>query len=307
MINGSVSHHPSDRDGPIGAVVTLLVSHGNENRSSLSTSLSDDNQFQFVGLNTDSTFSYTVIVKHQDGLFSSERLAFTQNDVLQEEVTIFSTTLLDPGVRTEGHSILLAARPNRTMSAIHMITIELPGDKALLVGQEAVPPLEFGTSENIVEFQLMDGFQFADLKSGSSGFSVGMTLTPGMNNFTYAYSFPWEPGGHEFAVKSIPDVGPLRILAPVDNLLLEGNNVSRGDNVTLSGMAVTEWYIDVPELETVHNVRLRDPTMLQTVGFIGGIESGVWAGIGAGVFVIVLAISIWRNTPYRNSTTRTLK
>ena len=307
VINGSVSHHPGDRDGPFGATVTLLVSHGNENRSSVQTSLSDANEFQFSGLSTDPTFSYIVIVEHQEGLFPSERLVFTQNDMLLVEVPIFNTTLLDPGMRTEGHSILLAARSNRTITAIHTITIELPGDKALLVGQETVSPIEFGAPENIVDFQTMDGFDFADLKSGASGFSVGMTLTPGTNNFTYAYSFPWEPGGHEFPVTTIPDVGALRILAPVDNLLVEGNNVRRGENVALSGMAVTEWYIDVPELEIVHNVRLRDPTTLPAVAFIGGMESSMWAGIGAGVFVIVLAISIWRNPSHRNSTIRTLR
>ena len=88
---------------------------------------------------------------------------------------------------------------------------------------------------------------------------------------------------------------------------MEGNNVRRGENVALSGMAVTEWYIDVPELEIVHNVRLRDPTTLPAVAFIGGMESSMWAGIGVGVFVIVLAISIWRNPSHRNSTIRTLR
>ena len=306
VIHGSVSHWPSDRDVPIEATVTLLISHGNENRSSASASLSADNEFQFSGLNTDPTFSYRVVVEHQGGLFPSERLAFTINNVLQVEVPVFSTTLLDSGLRTEDHSILLAARSNRTISAIHMITVELPGDKALLIGQGSVPPIQFGTSEEIVDFQLMEGFEFADVESGSSGFSAGMTLMPGTNNFTYAYSFPWEPSGYEFAVKSIPAGRSLRILTPVDNLLLEGNNVRRGDSVALSGMAVTEWYIDAPQLEIAHKVRLRDPTSLQAFAFIGRIESGVWAGIGVGIFIIVLAISVWRNPSYRNSISRTL-
>ena len=300
VITGQLENRTPTGEIPTEATVTLRVFHGQEFDRNETVVSSADGSFEFSGLDTGPTSAYRVLAEYQGGLFASDPVTFTAAESVQVTVAVYNTVTVDPGLRTASHSLVLTSGGDRSLGALHVVTLDLPGDQALVVGGDAGPAIEFVTSPEIIDFRALEGFEVAELEGLPTGFSATMTLKPGPNQFTYSYIFPWEPGGTELAVGSIPPIGELQILTPVGDLVVEGDSVRSGEELEFQGMALAGWSVDASAPGAANHVWLRKPGSVGILAAVGRVPAGVWGGLGVAVFGSVLALSIWRGTSLRN-------
>jgi hypothetical protein len=301
VITGRLENRTSG--GTISAVstVTLRVFQGQEFDRYETVVSSADGSFVFSGLDTGPNSAYRVLAEFQGGLFASGTIIFDGAESVQVVVPVYDTVTVDPGLLTTQHSLVLTSGGDRSLGALHVVTLDLPGDHALIVGGDAGPAIEFVTRPEVTDFRALQGFEVAELEGNPSGFYVTMTLVPGPNRFTFSYVFPWDPGGMELAVGAHPPIGELLILTPAGDLVVEGDSVRPGDELDFEGMALQSWLVDAPDPRASNLVWLREPRSFGSLAAVARVPAGVWGGVGAAVFGLVLAFSVWRAPTLRRT------
>jgi hypothetical protein len=294
VIAGTLENRTPGGTIPAGSTVTLRVFRGHEFDRYETVVSSADGSFVFSGLGTGPTSAYRVLAEFQGGLFAGDTIAFANEDSVQVVVPVYETVTADPGLRTTQHSLVLTSGGDRSLGALHVVTLDLPGHHALIVGGDAGPAIEFVTRPEVTDFRALQGFAVAELEGNPSGFYVTMTVTPGANQFTFSYVSPWDPGGMELAVGARPAIGALQILTSAGDLVVEGDSVRPGEELDFDGMGLESWFVDAPTPGAFNFVWLREPRSFGPLAAVGRVPAGVWGGVGVAVFGLVLAFSAWR-------------
>ncbi len=301
IITGRLENRTPNGAIPAFATVTLRVFEGQEFDRYESVLSSADGSFVFSGLATGPESAYRVLADFQSGLFTGDPITFAGADAVQVVVPVYDTVTVDPGLRTTQHSLVLTYGGDRSLGALHVVTFELPGDRALTVGGDSGPAIEFVTRPEVLDFRALQGFEVAELEGNPSGFSAMMTLIPGPNQFTFSYVFAWDPGGMGLVVGARPPIGELQILTPAGDLVVEGESVRPGEELDFEGMALESWLVDAPVPGASNHVWLREPRSFGPLAAVGRVTAGVWGGVGAAVFGLVLALSAWRAPSLRHT------
>ena len=279
---------------PAGDEVTLRVFQGQESLRE-DTTLSDaDGAFAFTGLETGPEWAYRLLARHGGGTFAGEALAFGDEGALQAIVAVYDTTAVDPGLRTVQHSVVLTPGGDRSMGALHVVTMDLPGDRAYVVGPESGALIEFAMPDEFFRYRALSGFEAAELTDIEMGFGAAMTLVPGPNPFTFSYQFAWDSSGTEFVLGTRPPGGELMLLARAGELTVEGSGVSSDEPVLFEDMALDAWRVDSTAAEGRATVWLQDAGSVGLLAAIGRMGPAVWGGIGVGLFVVLLIVTGWR-------------
>ena len=288
FINGQLQNLTAGGAVPAGAAVTLQAFRDGALDREETTIAAADGSFTFAALETGPEWAYRLLAVHGGGTFAGEIFNFAASSVIETTLGVYDPAAADPGLRAVQHSVVLTPGGNRSLGALHLLTLELPGDRAYIA-----TALDFALPAGFSDFRPLGGFEAADLSDTDGGFTAALTLAPGTIEFTYSYMFPWAPGGTEMTLAASPPGEATIVLARAGDLTITGATVQIEETVPFQGMTLESWRV-APVASGATTVRLRDPASVGLLAAIGRVPAGDWGGAGTILFGLLLAGAIWR-------------
>ena len=288
FINGQLQNLTAGGAVPAGAVVTLRAFRDGALDREDTTIAAADGSFTFVALDTGPEWAYRLLAVHGGGIYAGDIFNFAASSVIETTLGVYDPAAADPGLRAVQHSVVLTPGGNRSLGALHLLTLELPGDRAYIA-----TALDFALPAGFFDFRPLGGFEAADLSDTDGGFTAALTLAPGTIELTYSYMFPWAPGGTEMTLAASPPGEATIVLARAGDLTITGATVQIGETVPFQGMTLESWRV-APVASGATTVRLRDPASVGLLAAIGRVPAGDWGGVGTILFGLLLAGAIWR-------------
>jgi hypothetical protein len=297
VINGRLENLTPDGAVEAGATITLRIFRDGTFDREDTAGAAPDGTFVFAALDTGPEWAYRLLAVHGGGVFAGEVITFGASPVIEATLGVYDPAAADPGLRAVQHSVVLTPGGNRSLGALHLLTLELPGDRAY-----TPTALDFAMPAGFFDFRPLGGFEAAELSDTDAGFAAALTLTPGTNEFTYSYMFAWDPGGSEMTLAAGPPGEATIVLAQAGDLTITGVTVQVEEAVPFQGMTLESWRVG-PAASGATTVWLRDTASVGLLAAIGRVPAGAWGGAGMLLFSLLLALAIARGG-YRRATRR---
>jgi hypothetical protein len=288
VIKGHLQNLTAGGAVPAGVAVTLRVFRNGTFDREDSAVAAPDGTFVFEALDTGPEWAYRLLAVHGGGVFSGDIISFAASPVIAATLGVYDPAAADPGLRAVQHSLVLTPGGNRSLGALHLLTLELPGDRAYIPAA-----LDFALPAGFFDFRPLGGFEAAELSDTADGFAAMLTLTPGTNEFTYSYLFPWDPGGTRMTLAAGPPGEATIVLARAGDLTITGTTVQVEEAVPFQGMTLESWRVG-PAASGATTVWLRDTASVGLLAAVGRVPAGAWGGAGMLLFGLLLAFAIAR-------------
>ncbi len=165
------------------------------------------------GLNTDPEWTYVATATYQGLTFASAPVGFDAAASAQTRLLIFEPAAADPGAELADYALVLAREADGTrIRAVHTLTFQLPGDRALLV-EPPNPLLQFPLPPATVGISALAGPAFWQVGPEGRQLLGGATLPPGQATFSFEYQFPWDRAGQELDIRPPVSTARFRVWA----------------------------------------------------------------------------------------------
>lgn len=235
--------------------VTLWISRGEEDESSLHVTTDEEGRFRFQGLDTEG-YTYQLEVEYQGVRYESDRVAFPRGEnLLSMPLTVYDSTTSDADLWIERAHLILDFEPGVIL--LQEVQIFLNAGNRTYVGstgETGGATLHFPLPEGASGLQLMEGLMACCVVETERGFASNRPIFPGPKQFVFTYELGYQSATYALS-KEIPypigsldllvaDVG-VEITAPgltaqeplslQDRryLHLTGQNLTRADGLTL--------------------------------------------------------------------------
>ena len=162
-----------------------------------------DQQGRFVaaGLSTDPSWIYVATTDYNGLTFASPPVNLSDDPEAQTRLQIFEPAPNDPGARLAEYSLVLARESDGArIRAVHTLTFQLPGDRALAI----LPPhplLRFPLPPSTTQVSALAGPVSWEVGPDGGELLGAATLPPGESTFSFEYQFPWDRSGQDVDVQ----------------------------------------------------------------------------------------------------------
>ncbi len=241
IVDGVVRNGTSGGDVPTATPVALSKFVAGVLVEEMTSATDGFGAFTFAALEIDPQVAYQVTVEFEDATFSSVPFSFNDSDRADVEVTVYEITGVDPGVRFSRRVIVFTPQRDRGVRTLEILTIANVADHAYLPNPRAADPVVYSLPPGAFDFQVMWGMRAVDITFVENGMSLARPVSPGSNQLSFAYSFPWSPGGTEFRINAPFETVELVIMAPLGEMELSSGEIQRQDDVTIEGRELSVW------------------------------------------------------------------
>ena len=188
--------------------------------------------FRFDAVALDPMASYGVSVNYQGALYGMDVDSSTGSPV---SLTIYDATESEDIITVSASSVLFAAanKSRQTISALEIIKIVNGSDRTYVPGPEPMNLLRFGLPPGARDLQVDTALFGADYAQVDRGFALLASVPPGEHEVMFAYEFPYSGDGATFTKSFRYGAENLRILAPVGELIISGDQVGALDTVII--------------------------------------------------------------------------
>jgi hypothetical protein len=256
VIEGQVSNGTSSEGEPLGGLlVTLWISRGEEDESSLQVTTDEEGRFHFEGLDTDG-YSYQFVVEYQGIDYGSELMAFPEGeDVLSVPFAVFEPTTSDADLWIERAHLIVDLQPGFMLVQEVQIFVN-GGNKTYIgsTGEEGAATLHFPLPQGVSGVQLIEGLMSCCVVETEMGIASDRPIFPGVEQFVFTYEVEHQSSAYSFAKEiaypinsldvMVTDVGAeviapgLTVEEPISSeggryLHLTGQNLTPADDPTL--------------------------------------------------------------------------
>ena len=161
----------------------------------------EDGQLVADGLSTDPAWIYVATTTYQGLSFASEPVSLAEMPEMQARLRIFEPAPADPGALLTEYSLVLAREADGArIRAVHTLTFQLPGDRALAVDPPH-PLLRFPLPPSTTQVSALAGPAAWEVGPDGGELLGGATLPPGESTFSFEYQFPWDRAGQDLGVR----------------------------------------------------------------------------------------------------------
>lgn len=213
VIEGQVFNGTSDGVPLEGVPVTLWISRGEGDESSLRVTTDEEGRFRFQDLDTEG-YVYRFEVEYQDVSYGSERLVFPEGeDILSVPFTVFEPTTSDADLWIERAHLILDFQPGAIL--VQEIQIFVNGGNTTYIGstgEEGTATLHFPLPQGASGVQLMEGLMACCVVETGTGLASNRPIYPGPKQFVFTYELEHQSVTHTLS-KEIPyPIGSLDVL-----------------------------------------------------------------------------------------------
>lgn len=233
VVEGQVVNGTLGVSNVAGLVVVLhedtLTAH-----TDVETITDDAGNFRFDGVVLDPMASYGVSVNYQGALYGMDVDSSTGSLV---SLRIYDATESEDIITVSSSSVLFAAanKSTQTISALEIIKIVNGSDRTYVPGPEPMNLLRFGLPPGARGLQVDTALFGADYAQVDRGFALLASVPPGEHEVMFAYEFPYSGDETTFTKSFRYGAANLRILAPVGELIISGDQVGALDTVIIGG------------------------------------------------------------------------
>ncbi len=262
--------------------------------------LADENgKFGFEGLETDPQIVYQVQVEHLETRFMGDPFSLSDSNLAEVGVTVYEVTHADPGIEIARHVVVYTPESDKTVRTLEILTLTNPSDRAFVSGPDATNKLSFSLAPRAFDFVVMLGFDPEQVEFARTDFSIGRPVTPGSNQISFAYSFPWRLDGIDIPRLAPFTTGELVIMAPAGELTVGADRIERTDDATIEGRNLWVWRNVEPMAAGADLIlTVRDPSP-STVSRLSAVTSAQWGlasiAVTLGSLVVYSAIRFGRS------------
>jgi len=216
-LRGSVINGTADGGSVANLEVVLFAFQGSTESESLTTVTDSQGQFQFEGLETGSDWGYLVRVTYQDVVYSSDVLAFQQDQSeLDAEIAVYETTTSAEGIQI-GRAHLLVSLTESGLEVTELYVFVNVTDRTY-VGAETIDGHPW-TSRFLLprashDLSLSDGSLGGRFLSTEGGFVDTEPQWPGSTQVLFAYALDCPSGLCNLERQLDHSISDLNLLIP---------------------------------------------------------------------------------------------
>jgi hypothetical protein len=276
IVAGVVTNGTAGGTVPAGLPVTLTRYVAGVAVETIEGQADADGNFRFEELETDPQVVYQVQVEYLATRFAGDPFSLSGSERAEVEIEIFEVTATDPGIEIARHVIVYTPASDKGVRALEILTLTNPSDRAFVFEQDETNPVLFSLARGAFDFVVMIGFEREQVEFVENGVSIRRPLSPGANQISFAYSFPWRLEGID-----IPRRAPFRtlelvVMGPAGELAVGASRIERTGDVTIEGRNLWVWRNAEPvPAGAEFSLNLKDPSPSAASRF-SAITSAQW-------------------------------
>lgn len=236
VIEGQVFIGTSDGQPLEGVPVTLWISRGEEDESSLQVTTDEEGRFRFQDLDTEG-YVYQFEVEYQEVSYGSEVMAFPEGeDILSIPFTVFEPTTSDADLWIERAHLILDLEPGVIL--LQEVQIFLNGGNKTYIGstgETGGATLYFPLPQGASEVQLMEGLMACCVVETERGFASNRPIFPGSKQFVFTYELGYQSATYTLSKDIVYPIGSLDVLVADVGVEITAPGLTAQEPLSLQG------------------------------------------------------------------------
>lgn len=236
VIEGQVFNGTLDGVPLAEVPVTLWISRGEENESSLQVTTDEEGRFRFQDLVTEG-YVYQFEVEYQEVTYGSEVMAFPEGeDILSIPFTVFEPTTSDADLWIERAHLILDFEPGAIL--VQEIQIFVNGANKTYIGstgETGGATLYFPLPQGASEVQPMEGLMACCTVETETGFASNRPVFPGPKQFVFTYKLGHQSVTHTLSKQIAYPIGSLDVLVADVGVEITAAGLTAQEPLSLKG------------------------------------------------------------------------
>lgn len=203
-LKGRILNQTTGAAVPANQSVTLQIYDNRQFTQQLTAQADAAGAYQFTGLSTSDTLSYTVATVYNGIPYESDPVGFTAGVItLEADLAIYETSESDAALSTSRLHAFIDFVDDRTLQVTELYILNNDSDRVFIgtpvhLTSTARATLRFTLPAGATNLRLREGIVGEDVIATATGFVTTLPIYPGLNQFLFAYDLPFTRPNFKF-------------------------------------------------------------------------------------------------------------
>jgi len=203
-LKGRILNQTTGAAAPANLSVTLQIYDNRQFTQQLTAQADVAGNYQFTGLSTSDTLSYTVAAIYNGIPYESDPVGFTAGvTVLEADLAVYETSESDTALSTSRLHAFIDFVDDHTLQVTELYILNNDSDRVFIgapvhLTSTARATLRFTLPAGATNLRLREGIVGEDVIATATGFVTTLPLYPGTNQFLFAYDLPFTRPSFKF-------------------------------------------------------------------------------------------------------------